>query len=115
MVARQVAHRLDILGLAVGQLLLKCLELGFQYADVAIDVGDVFLDALDVLLMLIDFGIDDHEILQALLHIGLVLAQGLFLLAYLRLYLRALTLQSPDGTVGVSGGRTLPGGRSLFG
>ena len=101
--ARHVAHGAYILVAAVLQLLLQCLELRVEHADVAVYVLYVVLYALDVLLLLVYLAVENHQVLQAFFHVGLVLAQGLLLLLYLLLYAGALPLQSADRRIGVCG------------
>ena len=69
-----VAHRLDVLTLVVCQLLLKCLELCFEYINVAIDMVNVFLYAVDILLPLINLTVKSQQIVESFFYISLVLA-----------------------------------------
>ena len=82
---RHITHRTDVLGFAIGQLLFKCGELRVKYADVAVNVLDVFLYVVDVLLTFVNLTIDDHQLLQPFLHVGLIGFKGSLLLLYLLL------------------------------
>ena len=70
--ARHVAHRTDVLCFAIGQLLFKRSQLRVKYADVSFDVLDVFLNAVDVLLAFANLAVDNHQLLQPLLYVGLI-------------------------------------------
>ena len=72
-------------------------------ADVVVDVGDVALYVVNLLLSLPYLGVEHHEVLQTLLHVGLIGTKGLLLLSYFLLHLRALVLQTANGGVGVAG------------
>ena len=103
MLAGHEAHRLDVFCLALGQLFLERLELGVEQVDVAVDVGDVGLDAFYLLLAVVNLVVDDHEVFKPFLHVGLIGTQGFLLLLDVLLYLRPLALQSLDGLVGIDG------------
>ena len=113
--ATHIAHRTDVLVLAILELLLQGLQLSIQYADVALDVMDVLLDALDVLLSLVDLTIDDHQVLQTLLHIFLVFLESLLLLPDFPLDAGTLPLQATDGGIAIGSGFALRlGWRSIL-
>lgn len=118
-----IAHGADVLVLSVLQLLFKGFELSIEQADIAIDVVDILLYTIDVLLALVDFAIKHHEVLQTLLHVGLIAAEGSLLLLNFLLYVGTLSLQSSNGSIAIGGFLFCPRGslglapfhRSLFG
>lgn len=91
-VARHIAHRLNVFLLSVTQLLLQGLQLRVENTDVSFDMMNVLLNALDIVLTLIDLPVDDHQVLQALSDVGFVFLQSRLLLPYLLLYGSALAL-----------------------
>ena len=99
--ARHISHRADILVLALLQLLFQGFQLCIQHTDVSVDIMDVLLDAVDILLSLVYLAIDDHQVLEALLHVLLIGAQCLFLFLNLLLDGGTLTLQATDRGVAV--------------
>ena len=101
-VARHVAHRTDVFCFAVGQLLFKRSQLRVKYADVSFDVLDVFLNAVDVLLAFANLAVDNHQLLQLLLYVGLIGFKGGLLLLNFFLYSLPLPLQALDNPVGFS-------------
>ena len=107
MVPAHIAHRADILVLSVLQLLLKSLQLRLQNADVSVDMVDILLDSINLLLALVYFAVQSHQVFQSLLHVGLVFAQGLFLLPDSLLDTGTLSLQSPDVGIAVGGSSSL--------
>ena len=74
------------------ELLFKTDELRFKNVDIAVKQCDVFLYALDRLFALIDFVVDDQQVLQPLLNVGLIGSKCHFLLAYLLFNRFTLTL-----------------------
>ena len=108
-VLTHVTHRLDIFLLALIKLALECAYLRAQDTDIIVQTLDFRLEALDGLLLVVDLAIDDHEILQALRHVGLVGLQLALLHLDFLLDLGALRLQSLD----LVGGIRLPLGTLL--
>ena len=103
MVPAHIAHRADILVLSVLQLLLKGLQLRLQNTYVSVDMVDIFLDSINLLLALVYFAVQSHQVFQSLLHVGLILAQRLLLFPDSLLDTGTLSLQSPDVGIAVGG------------
>ena len=99
--ARHITHRTDVFCLAVCQLLFECSQLRVQYADVSFNVLDVFLNAIDVLLAFANLAVDNHQLLQPLLYVGLIGFKGGLLLLNFFLYSLPLPLQALDNLVGL--------------
>ena len=100
-VTGQIAHGLDVLGLAALELSLKGMELRLENTDIAFDMMDIFLYVLDILLALVNLSVDHHQVLQSGSHVGLVLFKSLLLLTDLLLYGRTLALQPADLGIGI--------------
>ena len=100
--ARHVTHRADVFCLAVGQLLFKRSQLRVQYTNVSFNVLDIFLNAVNVLLAFANLAVDNHQLLQPLLYVGLIGFKGGLLLLYFFLYSLPLPLQALDNPVGFS-------------
>ena len=96
MLTRNKAHRLDIASLTLSQLFLKRFELRLQDIHIALNMGNIFLYVVDIFLALSYLSVYHHEVLQALLHVGLVSTQRLLLLLNFLLNLRALLLKSTN-------------------
>ena len=105
--ARHISHRTDILVLTFLQLLLQHFQLCVQHTNVTIYIMDVFLDAVDVLLPLVYLAVDDHQVLEALLHVLLIGAQCLFLFLNFLLDGGTLTLQATDRGIAIGCRTTL--------
>ena len=102
MLTRYEAHRLDVASLTLSQLFLKRFQLRLQDIHIAFNMGNVFLNIVDILLTLAYLGVYHHKVLQAFLHIGLIGTQRLFLLFYLLLNLRALLLKATNRGIAIS-------------
>ncbi len=83
------------------QLLLKGLQLRLQDTDVSINMMNILLDTFNLLLTLVYFAIQRHQVFQALLHVSLVLAQSLLLLPDSSLDIGTLPLQSSDRSIAI--------------
>ena len=103
MVPAHIAHRSDILVLSILQLLLKSLQLRLQNTYVSVDMVDIFLDSINLLLALVYFAVQSHQVFQSFLHVGLILAQRLLLFPDSLLDAGTLSLQSPDVGIAVGG------------
>lgn len=102
MMTAHISHRTNILILTVLQLLLQSFELRIQNADVTLDMMNVLLDAIDIFLPLVYLTIDDHQVLQAFLHIFLILTKRLFLFPDFLLDIGTLSLQATNGSIAES-------------
>ena len=107
MMPAHIAHRSDILVLSILQLLLKGLQLRLQNTYVSVDMMDILLDSINLLLTLVYFAVQSHQVFQSLLHVCLVLAQRLLLLPDSLLNVGTLSLQSPDVGIAVGGSSSL--------
>ena len=90
----QIAHRLDVALLALVQLLLQVVELHTEALYRHVDGIDVTTNGIDGATLVCYLMIDDHEVLQTLLHVYLIGAQTVLLLLDLLLNLLTLVLQS---------------------
>ena len=106
MMTAHISHRADILVFTVLQLLFQGLELSIQNTDIALNMLNILLDTFNILLSLVYLTIDSHQVLQAFLHILLILTKSLFLLPDFLLDIGTLTLQSSDRSIAI--------GSSLF-
>ena len=95
-VLRHILHRLLELFLPVLELRLQGRHLRLQHADIAIKFLYFQFEAVDVFLLGIYLAIDDEEIAQAGLHIGLIGLQPVLLGADVLFYLLSLTLQATN-------------------
>ena len=113
MMPAHISHRTDILVLSILQLLLKGLQLRLQDTDVSINMMNIFLDTFNLLLTLVYFAIQRHQVFQALLHVSLVLAQSLLLLPDSSLDIGTLPLQSSDRSIAIGSSTAFCLGRCL--
>ena len=93
MVSVHIAHRLDIVLLTLVQLILQLFELVYQPLYLHIEIGDVVPDGVNGTPLALNLGIDDHEVLQALLDILFNIVSASLLFLNLLLYLLSLVLQ----------------------
>ena len=96
MLSVDVSHRLHILGLVLLQLLLQCRKLSIEQSDIAIYMMYVLLNAVYILLMLVNLAVDDEQIVEPFFHVRLIGTQCRLLLLYLLLHGRAFRLQSAN-------------------
>ena len=102
-VAGHVAQAFHVFLLALVQLLFQRGELCLQQVDVSFDMGYFALNTLYALLPLINLAVDDQQVAEPLLHVGLVGLEQSFLFLYFFLNLRALVLQSAYFGIGIDG------------
>ena len=98
-----IAHGLDKLVLAVVKLRLQHIQLVVQLSDVAVEAVYVVADCVYGAAFVGYLGIDDHQVLQTLLHVALIGAQFRFLFFDVALYLLALVLQTLYRSVATGG------------
>ena len=116
MMTAHIAHGTDILVLTVLQLLLKRFQLRLQNADIAVNMMDILLDAVNLLLALVYFSVQRHQVFKTFLHIRLIPEQSLLLFPNLLLDRSALTLQTSDRGIAIGCRPALCSGwRSRFG
>ena len=101
MMPAHISHRTDIPVLSILQLLLKGLQLRLQDTDVSINMMNILLDTFNLLLALVDFAIQRHQVFQALLHVSLIPAQSLLLFLDSSLDISTLPLQSSDRSIAI--------------
>ena len=88
-----ITHRLDIIGLALVQLVLQLFQLGHQHLYLHIKMRDVLTNGINRATLAFNLGIEYHQILKAFLDIPLVVTEKGFLFLDLLLNLLSLVLQ----------------------
>ena len=88
-----IAHRLPIFRLTVVKFLLQLYNLVVELTDISVKHVDVATDSVDSLSLIGNLRVNDHQVLQPLLHVAFVVTQFLLLRSNLLLYLFALVLQ----------------------
>ena len=63
-----IAHGLHVASLAVVKLLLEDDQLTVEQVDVCVEVADIVADGVDNHALMLNLIVDDHQLLQPLLH-----------------------------------------------
>ena len=91
-----IPHRLHISLLALFEFSLERMELVVEHRDVAVQPRDILTDRIDGATLVSNLIVDDHQVLQAFLHVTLISLQFPLLLLNLLTDLNLLRLQRVD-------------------
>ena len=97
------AQRLDIFRLVLNNLFLEQHHLMAQLGYGVVEVGQVHTHGLNAAFLVLNLGVEHHEVLEPGLDVLLIVTESLLLLLDLTLKLLTLVLQSLNGRVGGSG------------